>query len=123
VPPGLDPKAQAVADRLATLSGDAFDRAWLRAQLWAHEKALALNLRGAIRGETPEIRTLGQGALPVIAHHLADLLDLAEAADDDGDRGDDDGRDWDRHDSRGGDKHRGHKRGRGHDSRHKAGHR
>jgi predicted outer membrane protein len=75
--PQLDPYQQAIADRLATLSGPAFDAAWLHAQLAAHQSALALNLAGAIRGENDAVRTLAQGALPSVAKHLGELIDLA----------------------------------------------
>jgi putative membrane protein len=80
----LTPKQARVVERLERLSGEDFDRAWVRAQLDAHREALALNLRGAIRGERPEIRELAQGALPVVTHHYGQLLDIA-ADDDSGD--------------------------------------
>jgi putative membrane protein len=79
VTPTLSRKQQATVDKLQRLSGKAFDAAWLRAQLAAHEDALALNLAGAIRGENTAIRTLGQGALPVVTKHYGELLDLVEA--------------------------------------------
>jgi hypothetical protein len=78
-PDGLGPKQQAVVDRLQSLNGEEFDAVWLRAQLVAHRKALILHLRAAIRGENDAIRTLGQGALPVITKHLGELIDLAGA--------------------------------------------
>jgi putative membrane protein len=109
LPAGLDPKTQRAVDRLATLSGERFDRTWLKTQLWAHQKALALHLRGAIRGGDPQIRTLAQSALPAIAAHLGAVLDLKA-----GGRANHFG---DRHGAKHGDK-RGHHRGRGHDGRH-----
>jgi predicted outer membrane protein len=60
------------------LSGARFDAAWPRAQLAAHQQALALNLLAAIHGENASIRTLGQGALPTITRHLGELLDIAQ---------------------------------------------
>lgn len=80
LPEGLDPRQQAIVDRLRRLSGEAFDAVWLKAQLAAHRKALHLHLRAAIRGENDAIRTLGQNALPVITMHLAELLDIAAGA-------------------------------------------
>ena len=77
LPAGLDPMQQAIVERLQTLSGAAFDAAWLEAQIPAHRMALRLHLRAAIRGENDAIRTLGQNALPVITKHLAELLDIA----------------------------------------------
>src|SRR3954453_16443037 len=78
-PPTLDARRQAIVDRLGTLSGARFDAAWLRVQLAAHQQALALNLLAAIRGENPAIRTLGQGALPIVAKHYGELLDMAQS--------------------------------------------
>jgi putative membrane protein len=76
VPEGLTPAQERIVARLARLTGRRFDRAWLAAQIAAHEQALALHLRGAIRGELPQIRTLALGGLPVVAHHYGELLDL-----------------------------------------------
>jgi putative membrane protein len=77
VPETLTPKQQRIVARLQQLSGKRFDRKWLAAQIAAHREALALNLRGAIRGDVPEIRTLAQGALPIVAQHYGQLLDIA----------------------------------------------
>jgi predicted outer membrane protein len=78
-PTTLDARRQAIVDRLRTLSGARFDAAWLRVQLAAHQQALGLNLFAAIRGENAAIRTLGQGALPVITKHFGELLDIAQS--------------------------------------------
>lgn len=72
-PEGLNPAQQAVADALAKRRGRAFDRAWLRAQLTAHEQAVALHLRAALTGDTVDTRTLAITALPVVAGHLGEL--------------------------------------------------
>jgi putative membrane protein len=80
VPEGLSPSQQAIVDRLSQLSGRAFDAAWIRVQIHAHRAALRLNLRAAIRGENTAIRTLAQGALPIVTQHLGELLDLASDA-------------------------------------------
>jgi predicted outer membrane protein len=86
LPTGLDAQQQALVDQLGQLSGADFDRAWLRIQWRVHKQALLLNLRAAVCGETPEIRTLAQGALPVITRHLAELrLALQALAGDDDD--------------------------------------
>ena len=82
VPDELTPEQERIVARLERLSGEDFDRAWLRAQLDAHKQALKLNLRGAIRGEVSEIRMLAEGALPIVAHHLGELIDISEAYDD-----------------------------------------
>jgi putative membrane protein len=81
VPETLTPAQQRIVDRLQQRSGKRFDRKWLKAQIKAHRKALALHFRGAIRGELPEIRTLAQGGLPIVAHHYGELLDLVPGHD------------------------------------------
>jgi putative membrane protein len=80
VPEGLTPKQQRTVGQLEQLSGKRFDRAWIAAQIAAHQDALKLTLRGTIRGERPEIRDLAAGALPVVAHHYGQLLDLSEGS-------------------------------------------
>lgn len=79
VEPVLTPKQERIVAFLERLSGRAFDRVWLRVQLRAHQKALRLHLRGAIRGDRPEIRTLALGGLPVVVRHYAEVLDLLGA--------------------------------------------
>jgi predicted outer membrane protein len=78
-PTTLDARRQAIVDRLRTVSAARFDAAWLRVQLAAHQQALELNLRAAIRGENAAIRTLGQGALPIITKHFGELLDIVQS--------------------------------------------
>jgi putative membrane protein len=72
-PAGLTPDQQQVAEALADLRGRRFDRAWLKAQLAAHVQAVALHLRGALNGDTPDVRTLAILALPVVSQHLGEL--------------------------------------------------
>ena len=79
-PEGLNPKQQATVDALARLHGRRFDRAWLKAQLAAHVEAVALHLRGALNGDTPDVRTLAILALPVVSQHLGELTVVAPAA-------------------------------------------
>ena len=76
VTPVLDREQRRAVELLQRLSGRAFDRVWLLVQLKAHQEALALHLRGALRGDRPEIRALALGGLPVVTQHYAELLDL-----------------------------------------------
>jgi predicted outer membrane protein len=93
LPTTLSAEQQAWVSQLEGLSGADFDRAWLQIQWRAHKLALALTLRAAICGETPELRALAQGALPVITRHLAEvrslLIALAGSHEGNGGRGDD----------------------------------
>ena len=79
LPTSLPPKQQAIVDQLSALSGAEFDAAFVRVQIPAHLKALRLYLHAAIRGENEQVRTVGQGGLPVITKHLGELLDIAGA--------------------------------------------
>ena len=76
-PAGLNPAQQKTADALAKLRGRKFDRAWLKAQLAAHVEAVALHLRGALNGDTVDVRTLAITALPVVSQHLGELTVVA----------------------------------------------
>jgi putative membrane protein len=76
LPTTLDPTQQAYVSQLSALSGAAFDHVWLKIQWRVHKVALALNLRAAVCGDVPPVQTLGQGALPIITHHLAELRAL-----------------------------------------------
>jgi putative membrane protein len=101
VPEELTPMHQRAVAKLQRLSGRRFDRVWIKVQLRAHEQALVLHLRGAIRGEKPEIRTLAQGGLPVITQHYGQLIDLVTADHGGGHGGwNDDGDDGHRHGGR-----------------------
>lgn len=122
LPEGLGPRYQALLDRLGTLSGEKFDRVWLKVQWKVHTEALHLLLRAAICGEVAEVRALAQAVLPAITRHLAEVR-IALGALPDGHNGhghnghghnghgDDDhhGHDDDDHG-----KHRGHTQGKGH---------
>ena len=77
VPAGLNPAQQRTVDVLAKLRGRRFDRAWLKAQLGAHTQAVALHLRGALTGDTADVRTLATLALPVVSQHLGELTVVA----------------------------------------------
>jgi len=76
-PAGLNPAQQGIADALAKLRGRRFDRAWLKAQLAAHVQAVALHLRGALNGDTADVRTLAITGLPVVSQHLGELAVVA----------------------------------------------
>lgn len=79
-PEGVSPKQQATLDALARLDGRRFDRAWLKAQLAAHVEAVTLHLRGALNGDTQDVRTLAILALPIVSQHLGQLTVVAPAS-------------------------------------------
>jgi putative membrane protein len=69
-PPKLMPKQQAMIDELKRASGAERDTVYVRQQLAAHQEALALHSGYAKAGDTPALKQVAAGAVPVIEHHL-----------------------------------------------------
>jgi putative membrane protein len=69
-PPMMLPMHADMVARLQARSGADFDREYARQQLMAHEMALALHSNYAARGDTPALRTVAAGAVPVVRQHL-----------------------------------------------------
>jgi putative membrane protein len=61
---------------VSALSGSAFDRAWLRSQLTAHQQAKAGGQRELAQGSDPKVVGLARAAAPVVQMHL-DMLEEA----------------------------------------------
>lgn len=61
---------QSIVDRLSKLTGDAFDRAYLRQMVTDHEKAVALFQREASNGTNPDLKTWAMTTLPMLQDHL-----------------------------------------------------
>jgi putative membrane protein len=80
VPAGLSRAQRAQVDRLTDLRGRRFDRAWLKAQIRAHVKAVHLHVRGAVRGDSQAVRDLALAGLPVVTRHLSELVQLRRGA-------------------------------------------
>jgi putative membrane protein len=73
-PPSLDAEQQAVVDRLRKRRGNAFNRAYLKAQVVAHEKAIALFIGTGQNEANPEaIRDLTVATLPILGRHLGEV--------------------------------------------------
>ncbi len=69
------PKLTAMqADMIAQLrsagAGADFERTYLTQQLQSHEMALALHTNYAQNGDTPQLKTAAQGAVPIVQQHL-----------------------------------------------------
>lgn len=69
-PPMLLPMQQRMIDQLQSASTANFDRTYITQQVPAHEMALALHSNYARSGDTPALRTVAQGAVPVVQQHL-----------------------------------------------------
>lgn len=68
--PGLDARHAAMLKQLASLKGRAFDRAYARMQLAAHQEAVALYTAFAQGGPDPSLRGIAAETLPTLQHHL-----------------------------------------------------
>ncbi|MCA2225483.1 DUF4142 domain-containing protein [Nonomuraea aurantiaca] len=62
---------------VAGKSGEAFDRAWLAAQIAGHRQSLANGAKELRKGSSPEVKKLATDAKPIVQMHL-DLLQEAK---------------------------------------------
>lgn len=65
-----DPKQKAAATKLKTLSGAAFDRAYIRDQVKDHKETIALFQKEVKSGQDPQLKEFASQTLPTIKHHL-----------------------------------------------------
>jgi putative membrane protein len=78
VPTALDQKHQEEADRLATLQGAAFDRAYIQQMVKDHEEDVQLFSTQAQQGKDPELKAFAVKTLPTLEEHLRMVRNLAE---------------------------------------------
>lgn len=69
-PPVLQPDKRDRITRLVAANPAEFDREYLSQQVPAHEAALALHQAYANGGDTPQLKTVAQGAVPIVTRHL-----------------------------------------------------
>lgn len=77
-PPELSPTQKAMIAQLGA-SGAALDRTYLQQQMTAHQQALALMRGYASSGDTPALRQVAAGAIPVIEGHIGHIQRLMSA--------------------------------------------
>jgi putative membrane protein len=70
LPEQLDPEHIAIRDRLAGLSGPAFDQAYVAAQVADHQSAAQLLEYEIGAGQDKDLKTFAAEALPVVLEHL-----------------------------------------------------
>lgn len=70
LPKGLEGKHKKTVDRLAKLSGEEFDRQYMRAMVEAHEEDLKKFERAAEKGKDPDVKQFASKHAPVIKQHL-----------------------------------------------------
>jgi putative membrane protein len=70
VPTELDKKNQALVDRLSKLSGDAFDKAYMRAMVSDHKHDVAGFKRESTSGKDADVKSWAEKTLPTLQEHL-----------------------------------------------------
>jgi putative membrane protein len=70
LPTDLDAKHKATRDRLAKMSGEAFDRAYMQEMLADHRKDVSEFRKESQSGKDPEIKAWAAKTLPTLEEHL-----------------------------------------------------
>ena len=77
LPAKLDAKHQAMHDKLAKMSGAAFDSAYMAHMVTAHKEAVALFQREAKAGSDAETKAFAEKTLPTLQEHLKMAQDVS----------------------------------------------
>ena len=77
LPTEPDAKHKATQQKLEALSGSAFDRAYVEAQVADHEATASLLERQIDAGQDPDARAFAQETLPTVSAHLATVRELS----------------------------------------------
>lgn len=77
LPSGPDKQQQAAMAHIEKLHGTAFDRAYIAAQLKAHEKTVDLFRKEAQSGQDTQLKQFAQQSLPMLEQHLTEVQELA----------------------------------------------
>jgi putative membrane protein len=77
LPTSLDAKHQAVVDRLSKLSGDSFDKAYMRQMLTDHKKDMASFRRESASGKDSDVKQFASSTLPTLEEHMKLAHDTA----------------------------------------------
>jgi putative membrane protein len=81
LPANLDEQHQTKLDKLKGLSGTAFDKEYVRIQIDAHEKAVALFDAYASAGEAVKLKAWVKNTLPTLTGHLEHAQKLKSSVD------------------------------------------
>ena len=76
-PMSLDPPHEAMLTQLSNATVETFDTVYINLQLQAHEEAVSLFSAYATSGDDPVLRLFAAETLPVLRHHLSEVLILA----------------------------------------------
>jgi len=77
VPAELSPKDKAMRDQLAKLSGDAFDRAYMKMMVKDHTKDVADFQKASTNGKDGDVKGFASKTLPTLQEHLQMARDVA----------------------------------------------
>jgi len=70
LPAALDPKHQADMQKMSALSGEAFDKAYVKMMVKDHKKDVAEFQKESTRGADPELKGFATSTLPTLQEHL-----------------------------------------------------
>jgi putative membrane protein len=70
LPSDISKRDQATYDKLAKLSGEAFDRAYARDMVKDHQNDIAAFQQEASNGQDPQIKSFASDTLPTLQDHL-----------------------------------------------------
>ena len=73
----MDAKHKAIVDRLAKLSGSAFDKAYIDEMLKDHMKDASAFQGVAKNAKDPDVKAFAQRTLPIIKAHFAKIESMA----------------------------------------------
>jgi putative membrane protein len=76
LPATIDAVQTACINRLAALSGSDFDKAYIKAQMCAHECALQLFEKESCKGEDKDIKDMAAKAIPTLQGHAKSAFEL-----------------------------------------------
>ena len=79
IPDTLDSKHQSRIDKLAKLSGEAFDKAYVKDQLKDHQEDVREFNAEAENGNDPNVKAFASSTLPTLQHHLEMVKDLSKS--------------------------------------------
>src|SRR5262249_48933234 len=77
LPTALDAKHKATVDRLSKLSGDAFDKAYMKEMLSDHKKDVAAFKKESTAGHDADVKQFASSTLPTLEDHLKLAQDTA----------------------------------------------
>jgi putative membrane protein len=70
----------ASGEKLKLLSGDSFDKAYIKNQMHAHRDTVALFKKEIAAGQDPQAKQFASATLPTVQAHLAKITQIANAA-------------------------------------------